>query len=116
MDYTIVGGAWSLASKAPARGPAWCGGDLVRDLCPCEGQDALPAAWRDPGQGPGLPGRDIECPPSNAGPGDLPPNDAGAEMPYPEARGRTGRMFFKTLEQAAVRLRVLADQLSCPSL
>ncbi len=59
MDYTIVGGAVNLASRLEHEAPPGGVLDLVRDLRACEGRDPLRAARRDPGQGPGLPGRDL---------------------------------------------------------
>ena len=59
MDYTIVGGAVNLASRLEHEAPPGGVLDLLRDLRACEGRDPLRAARRDPGQGPGLPGRDL---------------------------------------------------------
>ena len=59
MDYTIIGGAVNLASRLEHEAPARRRPHLLRDLRPCEGRNPLRGAWRDPGQGPRLSGRDL---------------------------------------------------------
>ena len=101
--------------KAPARGPARWRGDLVRDLCPCEGKmhceprgEILVKGLAYPVATYSVLGQmqDLE----------ISRQTMRAEMPYLRLEAEPGRMSAEQREQAAVRLRELADQLSCPSL
>jgi adenylate cyclase len=115
MDYTIVGGAVNLASRLQHEAPP--GGVVisyetfahVKDEMHCEPRGeilvkglAYPVAtYSVLGQM-----QDLE----------ISRQTMRAEMPYLRLEAEPGRMSAEQREQAAVRLRELADQLSCPSL
>jgi len=115
MDYTIVGGAVNLASRLQHEAPP--GGVVisyetfahVKDEMHCEPRGeirvkglAYPVAtYSVLGQM-----QDLE----------ISRQTMRAEMPYLRLEAEPGRMSAEQRAPAAVRLRELADQLSCPSL